>query len=50
MELAFTPEEQAFADEVRGFIRDHLPADISRRVEHDLHLTREDHMRWQQIL
>ncbi len=50
MELSFTPEEQAFADEVRGFIRDHLPADISRRVEHDLHLTREDHMRWQQIL
>ena len=50
MELAFSPEEQAFADEVRTFITDNLPHDISERVEHDLHLQRDDFMRWQQIL
>lgn len=50
MELAFTPQERAFADEVRSFIRDNLPRDISDRVAHDLHLQRDDFMRWQQIL
>ncbi|VTU21016.1 Glutaryl-CoA dehydrogenase [Variovorax sp. PBL-H6] len=50
MELAFSKEEQAFADDVRTFITENLPRDISRRVEHDLHLHREDFMRWQQIL
>jgi alkylation response protein AidB-like acyl-CoA dehydrogenase len=50
MELAFSKEEQAFADEVRTFITENLPRDIARRVEHDLHLHREDFMRWQQIL
>ncbi|MFP5473759.1 MAG: acyl-CoA dehydrogenase family protein, partial [Gammaproteobacteria bacterium] len=50
MELEFTPEERAFADEVRDFIAGHLPPDIAQRVEHDLHLERDDYMRWQQIL
>jgi len=50
MELAFTAEERAFADEVRSFIADKLPRDISDRVAHDLHLQRDDFMRWQQIL
>ncbi len=50
MELAFTPEEQTFAGEVRQFIETHLPPDIAERVEHDLHLHRDDYMRWQQIL
>jgi hypothetical protein len=50
MDLAFTPAERAFADEVRAFIKDNLPPDIARRVAHDLHLQREDFMRWQQIL
>lgn len=50
MELAFSPAEQAFADEVHDFIEHALPADIRERVEHDLHLGREDYMRWQQIL
>ena len=50
MDLAFTPEERAFADEVRSFVKDNLPRDIARRVAHDLHLQREDFMRWQQIL
>lgn len=50
MDLAFTPEERAFSDEVRTFIKNNLPPDIARRVAHDLHLQREDFMRWQQIL
>ena len=50
MELAFTAEERAFADEVRSFIAQNLPRDISDRVAHDLHLQRDDFMRWQQIL
>ena len=28
MDLAFTPEEQTFADEVRAFVRANLPADV----------------------
>ena len=28
MDLAFTPEEQKFADDVRAFVRANLPADI----------------------
>ena len=50
MELAFTAEEQAFAQEVRAFIAEHLPHDIAERVAHDLHLGRDDYMRWQQAL
>ncbi len=50
MELAFSTEEQAFAQQVREFISTHLPRDIAERVEHDLHMTRDDTMRWQQIL
>ncbi len=50
MDLAFSPEERAFADEVRDFIGANLPRDISDRVAHDLHLNRDDFMRWQQIL
>lgn len=50
MKLAFSPAEQAFAREVHDFIQANLPDDIRQRVEHDLHLTRDDYMRWQQIL
>jgi len=28
MDLAFTPEERQFADEVRAFVRANLPADF----------------------
>jgi len=50
MELTFSESEQAFAREVRTFIQENLPVDISQRVEHDLHMKRDDFMRWQQIL
>ena len=32
MDLRFTPEEVAFRDEVRAFIRDNLPAEIHERM------------------
>ena len=50
MDIKLSPEDQAFADEVRRFIRDNLPADIADKVRRDIHLAKDDYMRWQQIL
>ena len=50
MDLAFTPEERQFADEVRAFVRANLPADIRDKVKNGKHLVRDDYMRWQQAL
>lgn len=50
MDLAFTPEEQKFRDEVRGWVRENLPKDISDKVHNALRLTREDMQRWAKIL
>jgi len=50
MDLNFTPEEQAFREEVRAWVRTHLPPDISHKVHQALRLTREDHQRWAKIL
>ncbi|MCB2042262.1 MAG: acyl-CoA dehydrogenase family protein, partial [Rhodoferax sp.] len=50
MDLAFTPEEQAFREEIRAWVADNLPADISHKVLHALHLSRDDMQRWAKIL
>ena len=50
MDLAFTPEEQAFREEIRTWVGANLPADISHKVHHALHLTRDDMQRWAKIL
>ncbi|WP_375174998.1 acyl-CoA dehydrogenase family protein [Pseudooceanicola sp.] len=50
MKLEFTEEEQAFAEEIRAFVTENLPADIAAKVSRNEVLTRDDHMRWQQIL
>ena len=50
MDLSFTPEEQAFREEIRAWVKDHLPSDISHKVHNALELTREDHQRWAKIL
>ena len=50
MDLAFTPEERQFADEVRAFVRANLPADVRDKVKNAKHLGRDDYMRWQQAL
>jgi len=50
MDLNFTPEEQAFREEVRGWIAENLPKEISEKVFNAQRLTRDDHQRWARIL
>ena len=50
MDLAFTPEELGFREEIRTWVHAHLPQDISHKVHNALHLTREDMQRWGKIL
>lgn len=50
MDLAFTPEEQKFRDDIRAWVRANLPQDISHKVHNALHLTRDDMQRWAKIL
>ena len=50
MDLAFTPEEQAFREEIRAWVHAHLPQDIAHKVHNALQLSREDMQRWGQIL
>lgn len=50
MDLAFTPEEQKFREEVRAWVRANLPQDIAHKVHNALHLTRDDMQRWAKIL
>jgi alkylation response protein AidB-like acyl-CoA dehydrogenase len=50
MDLRFTPEEQAFRDEVRSFVATSLPGEIREKVLGGLHLSPEDTIRWQRIL
>ncbi|MBV8889522.1 MAG: acyl-CoA dehydrogenase family protein [Alphaproteobacteria bacterium] len=50
MDLRFTPEELAFRDELRGFIRDNLPEDIRERTRLGYAARKEDIVRWQRIL
>jgi alkylation response protein AidB-like acyl-CoA dehydrogenase len=50
MDLAFTPEEQKFREDVRAWVRTNLPPEISHKVHNALHLTREDMQRWARIL
>ncbi|HEX2545202.1 MAG TPA: acyl-CoA dehydrogenase family protein [Ramlibacter sp.] len=50
MDLAFTPEEQKFREEIRAWVREALPQDISHKVHNALHLTRDDMQRWARIL
>ncbi len=50
MRLSFSPQQQAFRDEVRAFVRERLPADIKRKVELGLRLERDDYVTWFRIL
>ncbi|MEH6567117.1 MAG: acyl-CoA dehydrogenase family protein [Halopseudomonas sp.] len=50
MEIHFSPEQLAFRDEVREFLKQELPADIAQKVKLAKHLSKEDHERWQKIL
>src|SRR5689334_2874948 len=50
MDLNFTPEEVAFRERIRAWVAENLPKDISFKVHHHLHLTRDDMQRWAKIL
>ncbi len=50
MDLAFTPEEQKFREDIRVWVAKSLPASISHKVHNALHLTREDQQSWGKIL
>jgi alkylation response protein AidB-like acyl-CoA dehydrogenase len=50
MDLRFTPEEIAFRQEVRTFIRENLPADIHAKMKLGHGPNKEDIVRWQRIL
>jgi alkylation response protein AidB-like acyl-CoA dehydrogenase len=50
MDLAFTPAEQQFRQEIRTWVRENLPPEISHKVHNALRLTREDMQRWAKIL
>ena len=50
MDLQFTAAELAFRTEIRAWVAENLPKDISRKVHGALRLTREDMQRWARIL
>ncbi|MBA3771871.1 MAG: acyl-CoA dehydrogenase family protein [Ramlibacter sp.] len=50
MDLAFTPEEQKFREDVRSWVRANLPREISHKVHNALRLTRDDMQQWARIL
>ena len=50
MDLSFTPEENAFRDEVRTFFKENLPKDIRDKLVAGMHASKEDMIRWTRIL
>ena len=50
MDLAFTPEEQKFREDIRAWVRENLPREISDKVHNALRLSRDDMQRWAKIL
>ncbi len=50
MDLNFTPEEQAFREQIRAWVAKSLPAEISHKVHNALRLTKADMQGWARIL
>ena len=50
MDLALSPEHQAFADEIRDFTRKNLSPATREKTFSGKHYDRDDHMVWQQAL
>jgi hypothetical protein len=50
MDLNYSPEETAFRDEVRAWIRENLPTELRDKVLNYRELTKDDLLRWHKIL
>ena len=50
MDLAFSPEEQAFREEVRSFIAEHYPPQLRGKQDHGEELAKEDYLAWHKVL
>ena len=50
MDLNFTAEELDFRRTIREWVAANLPPELSHKVHHAMHLTREDLQRWARIL
>ncbi|HEY9057983.1 MAG TPA: acyl-CoA dehydrogenase family protein, partial [Aurantimonas sp.] len=50
MDLRFTEEETAFRDEVRAFIRDHAPEDVTAALRDGRSVGKDAMVRWTRIL
>jgi alkylation response protein AidB-like acyl-CoA dehydrogenase len=50
MDLSYSPEEEAFRQEVRSWLAGNLPTDIRDKVVGYQHLAKEDFIRWHKIL
>jgi hypothetical protein len=50
MDLNFTSEELDFRRTIREWVAANLPPELSHKVHHAMHLTREDMQRWARIL
>jgi alkylation response protein AidB-like acyl-CoA dehydrogenase len=50
MDLNFTDDELAFRRDIRQWVAENLPADISHKVHNALRLGRDDMQRWAKIL
>src|SRR5512134_2018197 len=50
MDLNYSQEELAFRDQVRGWLKANLPADLREKIANYEELSREDLLRWHRIL
>ncbi|MCP1419583.1 alkylation response protein AidB-like acyl-CoA dehydrogenase [Pseudomonas laurylsulfativorans] len=50
MDIEFSVQEQTFRHEVRAFLRDHLPKELSERITLGKRLSKEHQVQWMQIL
>ena len=50
MDLSFTPEQIAFREEVRRFLRDAMPPHIAEKAAVDAHFEMSEVMEWHRVL
>ncbi|MGV2979519.1 pimeloyl-CoA dehydrogenase large subunit [Camelimonas sp. ID_303_24] len=50
MDLSFTPEEQAFREEVRAFFRTALPEQLRAKLRAGHHVSKDEQVAWQRTL